>query len=91
MLTQTNAQRILDHFKVGKISQFAHLLYYSEAKTNQGIFYILESDPFSARENENDNLKRLTELVGKVNRVVLPNQSYIHQNDRYYSVYRRIA
>lgn len=97
MLTVEQSQRIIDKFHIGKVSSCSFLGFFYELTTNQGTFFILFDDPFKARSTE---LKRLIVLKGvtkgNIERLLLPNykgelipeNSYVHMYNTYFSVYK---
>lgn len=97
MITLADAQRILDHFGgVGKLISFEKHPSYGIAITNQGTYYLLESDPLEAAKTEGVRVRHLKETVGEVTRLLLPDytgelldeSSYAHHKHMYYSVYK---
>lgn len=98
MLNLDQAQKILDHFHQGKILSLDYSVYYYEIKTSNGIFYILQDDPLTARETEKIRSQKLKKLAGETERLLLPDyqrelheySSYAHVNGKYYSVYKKL-
>ncbi len=98
MITSTDAQRIIDHFHIGKIIGFDTFPSYYEVITNQGTFFILESEPVKGRETEQERSTILEGLVGSTERSLLPDytgelnqdSSYAHYKDNYFSVYKLV-
>ncbi len=98
MLTFEDAKKIIDHFYIGRLITFEELDSYSKTETNQGVFFILASDPIEGRKTEQYRQSILEQTVGKVKRVLLsdstgtmnPDSSYAHYKDRYFSVYKLV-
>lgn len=99
MLTQSDIQRILDHYHVGKVIEFIQYDFYVAAQTNQGTFYVLSDEPATARATEVARREALVREVGSVDRQQLANYkgqlsddaSYAHYQHKYYSVYKSIG
>ncbi len=96
MISSEEAQKILDHFHIGKIKSFDYWVYYYEAQTNKGIFFILQSSSLSARDIEDKRAEKLKEKLGRIERLLLADfkdkkeeySSYVHHQGKYYSVYK---
>lgn len=99
MIAFDDIQKILDHFRVGRLISFEDFEPIYLAKTKQGTFYILQSTPFEARKTEKERLKILEGTAKiKTERLLRPDytgklnddSSYAHYKDKYYSAYKLI-
>lgn len=98
MISSSDAQRIIDHLHIGKLTDFEDCQTYYRVKTNQGTFFVLESDPIKGRATEQARSKTLERIVGSIERLLLPDykgelnqdSSYAHYKDKYFSVYKLV-
>jgi hypothetical protein len=98
MVNSNDAKRIIDHFHIGKLINFEDFRVYYKVTTNQGTFFILESEPIKGRETEQERSKTLEGIVGPNVRLLLPDykgelneySSYAHYKGKYFSVYKLV-
>lgn len=99
MTANQQLQRILDHFQVGKILGASNHAGSYQVETSQGQFVVIEHPAEMDLDDIRAGEKRWADKLQGMEQLLLPDYtgthtpetSYVHQNDRYYSVYGKKA